>query len=265
MESPWLPPLWKIPIMIKAFPIALFAFLLGCLPLAANPQDFQYGPRPADSIFDPNNVLDPTTKKELIAPLHDIYQKDGVDVIVVILPDLDDAPPEHVAKSFASAWCGTQIHAVVLHVPGREDSPWIVPAGGLINQVKPEVLHKDVADARRRAASEPNDSAKVRAAVTETTDKLRFWLATAINRSDYLITERSKVQAELDHKARQWRIAMLTMAASAIPVLCGLSALIYFLRKPGPRRFPTTQPPRRLGAPHAGGNHAVGDIGLPLS
>jgi hypothetical protein len=43
----------------------------------------------------------------------------------------------------------------------------------------------------------------------------------------------------------------------------GDSVMLFVLRKPGPRRFPAPHPPRRLGAPHAGGNHAVADLGSP--
>lgn len=241
----------------------VFASLLVFSNAAEKAADFEYGPRPRESVYDPGHSIDPQITQEIAGPLATIYKNEGIDVIVVVLADLDGAPPEHVAKRFAAAWCDTPIHAVVLHVPGAADTPWIVPAGKLISRVKPEVLTKDLGDAKRRAVSEPNDSARVRAAVNEISDKLRFWLATAINRSEYLNTERSKVQLELETKAKHWQVAMLTAAASAIPLLCGISALIYFVRKPGPRRFPSTQPPRRLGAPYAGGNHAVAEIGPP--
>ena len=116
----------------------------------------------------------------------------------------------------------------------------------------------------RRASREPTEPAKVRAAATEAADMLRFWAGTAINRREFLETARTEIRLEQETKARQWRIAMLTAAASLIPILCGASAMVFIFRKKGPKYFPETNPPKRLGAPHAGGNHAVADLGPPI-
>lgn len=228
--------------------------------------DFEYGGRPPGSVFDPENFLDQATLTEISQPLSRIFHDEGVDIIVVILEDLEGAPPEHVAGRFADAWCRSPIHAVVLHVPGRHDSPWIVPDGDLIDSIKPEVVSRKVAEAVRNAAREPKEPDKVRAAANEAADMLRYWLRNAVNRSEYLQTERTKIRVELETKARRKQIVMLAAAASAIPVLLGVSLLFVAMRKQGPRRFPETQPPRRLGAPHAGGNHCVVTLGpLPDS
>lgn len=239
--------------------------LLMAMIAALSAADFEYGLRPPSSVFDPNGFLEPRTVKEISEPLARIYKNEGIDVIVIVLPDIGDAPPAHVAGRFAAEWCTSPIHAVVLHVPGRKDGPWIVPLGRLIEGIEPAKLSQSVADAVRRAAREPGEPAKVRAAATEAADMLRFWTGTAINRREYIETARTQIRLEQETKARHWRIAMLTAAASFIPLLCGVSALIYFLRKSGPRHFPETNPPRRLGAPHAGGNHAVADLGPPVS
>lgn len=236
----------------------LIASCLAALCVAANAAgDFEYGGRPPGSVFDPENFLDPAILKEISQPLSRIFKDEGVDIIVVILKDLEGAPPEHVAGRFADAWCRSPIHAVVLHVPGRKDSPWIVPDGDFIDSIKPEVVSLKVADAVRNAAREPKEPEKVRAAANEAADMLRYWLRNAVNRSEYLQTERTKIRVELETKARRKQIVMLAAAASVIPVLLGVSLLVMAMRKPGPRRFPETQPPRRLGAPHSGGNHCV--------
>lgn len=64
-------------------------------------------------------------------------------------------------------------------------------------------------------------------------------------------------------QAREWRIASLIGVASVIPVVLGVTMLFLSMRKSGPRMFPSAKPPRRLGAPRAGGNHAVIDLGPP--
>lgn len=226
--------------------------------------DFKYGRRPPHSVFDPNNILDPQAMIEISDPLLKIRDLEGIDIVVVILDDLAGDPPQRVAARFAAAWCDPRLHSVVLHVPGHADSPWIVPSGKLIENIKPELLAQTVADAQRRASREPKEIAKVRAAATEAADMLRYWMGTAINRNEFLQTARVKIQVELETRARQWRIASLMGVASVIPVVVGVSMIVLALRKSGPRQFPSTKPPHRLGAPYAGGNHAVIDLGPPL-
>jgi hypothetical protein len=232
----------------------------------ARAADFEYGGRPPGSVFDPQNVLDPATRAEISMPLERILRDEGVEVVVVILPSLDGAPPEFVAGRFANAWCQSPIHAVVLHIPGEKQAPWIVPEGKLVGSIKPEVVSQKVAEATRNAAREPTESAKVRAAATEAADMLRYWMRNAINRSEFLETERTKIRLELEAKARQRQITLLAAAASAVPLLIGVFLLFNALRKRGPGLFPDHRPPRRLGAPHCGGNHCVVSLGpLPSS
>lgn len=245
--------------------ILLFAAVFAALSFAAGNADFEYGPRPLRPVYDPNGFLDAAALAGIGDPLAAIFKNEGVDVIVVILPDLEGAPPPHVAGRFAAAWCDSQIHAVVLHVPGNPESPWIVPKGELIEWFKPEVLARDITESERRARAEPDEAGKVRAASVEACDRLRYWKGTAINRIGYLTEARARILVDRETRARQWRVAALTGAAAAVPVLIGASVLLRMLRRPGPRRFPETRPPRRLGAPHCGGNHAVAALGAPPS
>jgi hypothetical protein len=265
MEKPRPAPHRPIAIMRICLHIYQFVMFIALLPCLALADDFEYGRRPPDSVFDPRGFLGPDLTREIADPLSRIREEQGVDVIVVVIDSLEGAPPAHVAGRFAAAWCEAPIHAVVLHVPGAADGPWIVPAGKLIEHLKPEVLHQDVADAERRARLEPTEAGRVRAAATETADRLRYWLGTAVNRSEFITDARIRIRLEQETKARQWRIAMLTAAAAAIPVLALISALFYFLRRKGPRHFPNPNPPRRLGAPYCGGNHASVHLGPPGS
>jgi hypothetical protein len=226
-------------------------------------QAFEYGPRPPLSVFDPKGFLAPPQLKAISDPLAAYFQKEGIDVIVVMLADLGNAPPEHVARSFATAWCASPLHCIVLHVPGREDSPWIVPNGRLVGHLNPDQVQQAVANARRRAASEPKDPDKVRAAANEAADMLRYWMANAINRSDMIQTESARIRSELETRSRQWKVGVMVTIASVIPVIAGISLLLVFLSRRGPRYFPKSRSGPRLGAPHAGGNHAVVDLGPP--
>lgn len=247
---------------VKLFTILLALFSMAHLP-AEGASQFEYGPRPALSVFDPSGVLEAQTVKEISDPLETVRKKEDVDVIVVILQDIGDAPPEHVAGQFAAAWCNSDIHCVVLHIPGREDSPWIIPAGKLIGYVKPQQVQEGTATVRRHAASEPKDADKVRVAAKESSDMLRFWLGSAINRSQTMLTESARMRVESETSARRTQIAILVGVASIIPLIVGIAFFISLLGKRGPRHFPHHAWQLRLGAPHSGGNNAVVELGPP--
>lgn len=226
---------------------------------------FEYGTHPPLSVFDPGGILMPEWVKGISDRLAAIYQKEGVDVIVVVLADVGKAPPEYVARSFAKAWCKSPIHCVVLHVPGREDSPWIVPEGKLVDRLNPEQVRLAVKNAQRRAASEPKDIDKVKAAVTEAADMLRFWTASAINRSEKYELEPAKIRVELGAESRGWKKGVIIGATAAVLLVAGLALLFVNYRQGSPRYFPLPALTRRLGAPHAGGNQAVVNLGAPPS
>ena len=83
--------------MMARFLLCLLACLLPVMAALGASADFEYGPRPPHSVFDPGGFLDPQVTQEISDPLAKILAEQGVDVIVVIMDDLEGAPPEHVA------------------------------------------------------------------------------------------------------------------------------------------------------------------------
>ncbi|MDP3850062.1 MAG: hypothetical protein Q8Q59_06150 [Luteolibacter sp.] len=247
--------------MMTRFSIAVMAALLFVSTQTRGAGDFEYGKRPTGAILDATGLLEPRILKEISDPLVRISRDEGIDVIVVVLSDIGAAPPEHVARRFAAEWCDSPLHAVVLHVPGHADSPWIVPAGELMDVIRPEIVSDAVAKARRNASREPGEHARIRAAATEAADMLRYWMGNAVRRGEVIETERTKIRLELETKSRRQRVFMLLAAASAIPLIVGFALVLHLLRKAGPRRFPKPDVTRRLCAPHAGGNHALVELG----
>lgn len=244
--------------------ILLLALFLAIPAIARGSLAFEYGPRPPLSVFDPDQILDPARVKEISDPLAGNLREEGIDVIVVVLKEIGSAPPGHVARQFADAWSKPQIHCVVLHVPGNPDSPWILPGGQVVGLINPAVAEREIADRQRRARAEPDDFHKVKAAAEESADLLRFWMGGAIQRSEIIRTESTKMRLELDTSSRRKQILVLAALASILPLAAGFGLLMRVLGRRGPGHFPNHVWQLRLGAPHSGGNHAIASLGPPF-
>jgi len=182
---------------------------------------FEPGPRPSGAVFDPDGILNATERKDMATPLEKIFKNDGVQVMAVVMKNPDGSDPEALAASLAKAWCEKPLHAVALHIPGRDGTPWIVAGGELMDSINPDELRDELAAARRDASREPDDVSKVRTAANATADMLRYWKGMEVTRRTVIENERSHIRLELETKARRQRILMLTAAAAAIPFIVG--------------------------------------------
>jgi uncharacterized membrane protein YgcG len=229
---------------------------------AASAQDSpipQLGPRPPQSIHDPGGVLSPGWTGEIAAKLPEYLERDGIDIIVVILDSLGHATPDHVARLYSRAWChDTPLYGIILHVPGNADSPWIHVGGPNHRAISdPESARATLEAARRRAMREADNERKIRAAVVETADILRFWTGGARQRTELILRERERLEAA---HARRQRVRRLLLPVLMLGTVSLCILLLWrppraFQRKQ--RMFPRTRVKPRLGAPHAGGNQAV--------
>lgn len=255
------------PIAQAAFPaipkmktLASLLFLSCSLLLAETEQaqsGFRFGERPKNSIFDPTGILTPKEQAELAEPLAKVRASEGIDVLVVILPQIHEVQPEHVAAGFAQKWATNKVNAVVLHVPGLDGSPWIFPGHVMNSILKLDALRESMASAEKRSAAEPTDFGKVRAASTEASDALRFWMGGAVIRSEEQINQRLAVQLAYESRQRLIKLAAVMGAAALIPLVVGVVIIIVQIRNSRPKLFPTTRIQPRLGAPYSGGNNAV--------
>lgn len=222
-------------------------------------RNFEFGNRPPDGVFDPRGLLTPSQRKAVANPLVAILKDQRIDVLVVILPDIGDAPARHVAKGFRDAWSESPVNAIVLHVPGNSESPWIFP-GEIIHQVVETSQLQDWIDAGElRASAETDDYGKIRAASVEATDIMRYCSGGALLRTEAMIGERVRQEMAHERKKRLMKTAALLGLVGIIPIAIGLGYLVANFGKSRPRVFPTVRKISRLGAPYAGGNIAAGN------
>lgn len=244
---------------MKTLPPAIIFFLAAAIATIADqvPNDSRYGERPASSVFDPAGVLTPQEQREISEPLVKIRMNEGIDVLVIVLPEIGEAPPDHVARGFAEQWISNELHSVVLHVPGHQDSPWISPGEIVGMAVDPTLVEETIGAAERRAAAEPDDFGKIRAASIEAADAIRYWMGGAAIRSEEKISRRLESQLAFERRQRLLKLAVVLAAAAAIPLIAGFVVLYIRLKNNRPKTFPKLRKVPRLGAPYAGGNHAV--------
>jgi hypothetical protein len=250
--------------MNRIFPTILF-LLLSWLPLHANPKVIsEYGPRPENGIYDPENSLSPELVDRLAADLKVLHSRDGADVIVVILPTMGELPAEHVAKRFSDAWAGEDLLcAVVLDVTGRNDGPWIHIGGSVTNSDRRDVIPSLVQQGLRRARQEPDRESALRSAAEESSNIIRFLLGRVKKQSDDYLARLTKLRLEEEMRQERKRKILI---ASGVGVVGGsglLCLIVIAVLRWRPRHFPLIVPARRLGAPYAGGNNAIFNLGPP--
>lgn len=112
------------------------------------------GPRPAGALHDPSRLLNQGGAGDLFRQLGKIRGDEGVEVIAAVLTDTGARVPEEAVQDMAAAWCDAPLHAVVLHVPGRQASPWIAAGGELLSSLDPDEVRDALAGVRRDASRE---------------------------------------------------------------------------------------------------------------
>lgn len=233
----------------------IIVFLSLTVPVFADPA--QYGERPVNSVFDPTGVLTVKETKEISDPVLKILENEEIDVIVVILPEIGEAPPRHVARGYADKWSRTKINAAVLHVPGSENSPWIFPGKALSDAVMPEVIQESLEDAESRASAELSDFDKIRAASIEAADIMRFWKGNIVIYKEETVSRQLQARLDFEKKQRLIKLSLALGAAALIPLIIGFVFFFIRIKNSGVKRFPNVRVVRRLGAPYSGGNNAV--------
>ena len=78
-------------------------------------------------------------------------------------------------------------------------------------------------------------------------------------------SESTKIRTELEIESKKWKTGVILAVTAAILAVAGLALSFVNYRQRGPRYFPLPVLTRRLGAPHAGGNQAVVNLGSPPS
>jgi hypothetical protein len=236
--------------------LTLFGFL-SALPARAS-ADFGPPSSLTDNVFDPDGILDQDLTGSLAELLERLLKEDGLDIRVVVLKQIGDTPPELIARQFSPKWRNPELHAVVVHMPDRADSPWIIPGGRFIESLPLEKVKQEVSGRELRARSVLDDFGRVRAACAWTAEMLRFWKMEAmIQRGVARQANHLPTVVAPPRPWRQWSSGFVLLAVVSIGVSGGIALHGRRRHPPVPFHFPDHGWKPRLGAPYAGGNHVV--------
>lgn len=238
---------------VRILAFILFGFLLPALATASQP----VGKRPKIPVFDTLGFLPNSMTEEISESLLEARKSDGVDVIVVIIPDFGETSPQSIAKDYADSWTDRNASAIVLYSPGRElgPGPWIYPSGNVVNRLNPAMLTSLLEETRQHIAQEPTDQEKIQAAANASVTLLKNWKKTPVRipvpQKRTFLESLQKYHINVLHL----EIAGLVGIALFIPLLLGFIWLLLLVRRRRPKYFPSSRTYPRLGAPYAGGNY----------
>jgi hypothetical protein len=220
---------------------------------------FHMPAKPARQVSDDSGWLTRHERLHWENRLSDWKSAHGVDIHLVILPDLYDTPPGYVAEQIATHWGERALHGVVLHVPSG-DGPYLWWDGEIIKsiQLDPHARREMISRMEKRSRSQIAEREQVFYAMEEMSDTLR------VIRAQH--AQMLKLRDKWNEKAFQhWssnrlsrRTKIIIACTAALTALLTLIALIRYLRKRGKTyQFPRVSAQRRFGAAHAGGSGAT--------
>jgi hypothetical protein len=192
--------------------------------------------------------------------LSNLKKQENVDLKLVVLPSLMDIPADHVIREIGKKWGDSELHGVVLHIPGDNNSPYIW-WGGIASEdfdQDPRVRKDMIYRMERRVRSQMSEPERVSSAVQELSDAMRVLRSQWKN----LKTLREKFREENYLKWSHMRMSKRTLIAAALLIaIFSLIVLIIFLRVWKRSKqiylFPVTSPQRRFGSRLAGGSGAA--------
>jgi hypothetical protein len=244
--------------------LLLFVLVFASLLRAQNASPvFVLPEKPRSLVSDDGHWLSEQERYVWESQLESWKYQEGVEIFLVILPNLHSTPPEHVLREISQRWGASDLCGVVLHVIDG-DGPWIWWQGDVMNQInlEPRAQREMILRMQKKARSEEIERDRVSSAVYQLSDTLRViysqWKQFHHLRDKWNDSIYQKWSQDRLRRRTKW----VTLGACAL-VLTIISAGVfryYWIRR---RRyhFPRITAQRRFGAPYAGGSGAI--VSLP--
>ncbi|YCM44235.1 hypothetical protein V2O64_23285 [Verrucomicrobiaceae bacterium 227] len=218
---------------------------------------------PEGGVYDPLDWLEAGKRTELEENYRGAFEKWGVKIFVVVLPEKPESGAEVFAKKVGRGWAGQETWGLLLHVVGDAQSPWCAAEGGeSLRWAKQEEFDRALEQAMSRAHRESKADLSVMVGARELTDELVF-LGVVSNRRDQTLGKGQELRerpVEADSKKDGFRLGSWWVVLPFALIL-GLIVVVLLRARSRARmrgfEFPETAPQRRFHGPWSGGGNVL--------
>lgn len=223
-------------------------------------------PRPYNRVSDVSGWLSKKEKKAWEARIDALLAESDIEIIMMIVPTENalDIPADILLQRISQSWVRKDCCGLIVHTPGRSDSPRVLMAGAAIQarndspaEIR-EMILKIEAESQRR----PTDQDRLNAAFQSLKTQL-LPFREHVNQLEAKIDEMNINAYAIKTKAELRKKMKVIAYGFGIPML--LAALVYLADRwkkfHQPVMFPPTSPRKRFCSPYAGGGGS--SISLP--
>lgn len=245
--------------MMRCVCFLLWAIMAVCVSAQSSSPVFIMPDKPKGQVSDESKWLTPEEQYEWERQLESWKRNDGVDIYLVILPNLHNTPADHVMHEIANRWGDPALRGVVLYVPSSA-GPRIWWEGEIIEKINldPRAQREMILRIEKRAGSESTERERLRSAIYQLSDTMRVihsqWRQFSAMRDKWNDSIYQKWSRDRMIRRAKW----IGIAAVG---LVALVTVVWFLHRRFTKQrryfFPQVSAQRRFGALHAGGSGAV--------
>jgi len=245
--------------MMRCVALLLWVIMVVFASAESSSPVFTMPAKPKGQVSDESKWLSPEEQFEWERQLESWKHNDGVDIYLVILPNLHNTPADHVMQEIAKRWGAATLRGVVLYVPSSA-GPRIWWEGEIIEKINldPRAQREMILRMEKKAGSESTERERVSSAMYQLSDTMRVihsqWKQFSAMRDKWNDTIYQKWAKDRMIRRAKW-IGIAAVVLTALAVV----ALLLHRRLSKQRRyfFPQVSAQRRFGALHAGGSGAV--------
>lgn len=245
--------------MIRCVGLLLWAFMAVFACAQSSSPVFTMPAKPQGQVSDESKWLTPEEQYEWERQLESWKRQDGVDIYLVILPNLHGTPADHVMQEIAKRWGAATLRGVVLYVPSSA-GPRIWWEGEIVEKINldPRARREMILRMEKKAGSETTERERISSAIHQLSDTMRVihsqWKQFNAMRDKWNDTIYQKWSRDRMNRRARW----IGVAAGGLTVLVTVG-WFFHRRLTRQRRyfFPHVSAQRRFGALHAGGSGAV--------
>jgi hypothetical protein len=237
---------------------SLLVVLLVTFPLRGERMLEKLPPRPLSGVSDVSNWLTKMEKKSWKSRIDALLAESDIEMIIMIVPmaNANDIPVDVLLQRIAQNWVTKSCCGIIVHTPGRADSPRVLMTGSAIQAAEntPAEIREMIIKIEQFSQLESTDDKRLNAAFEALKEQLLPFRENLTQLE--AMTDEQKINAYSINTSIVLKRKMKLIAIGfGVPlVLAALGYGFYRWRKyHQPVTFLSTSPRKRFCSPYAGG------------